>query len=876
MAARQQDMWLLVTAHPDDESMFFIPALRNILQNQNKNCGGQLPANNDDDDNNNKIRLLCLSNGDYRDASDGPVRTKEMHDACSLILGIPKHGNATKAATTNSVTVLDDARMKDGPNEVWSPDLISDVVLQHICQRVPSAISIDGTTLLSSKPQHEYMLTDPDKEDEKQSWRLLDKKAAKRVQKQLKRKQQQSTPLCINLNLVTFDEGGVSRHPNHVDTFRGIRYLLNEKCNICTQKYDDKKGLEHMMDPDLISDVVLQHISKKVPSAIISIDGTTLLSSKPKQQQQHDYLLTDPDDEEDEEQSWRLLDKKAAKRLQKQLKRKQQQPKSSSSSNSKVSPMCINLNLLTFDEGGVSRHPNHVDTFRGIRYLLNEKCNICANQDEKEGLEHVAKIWLCPETTNGSWSKATNGSNNNHSNDIIEVNVSVYTLRTISNPLHKYFLWIFVDILPYLLLRGIRYLLNEKCNICTQKYDDKKGLEHMAKLWLCPETTNGSRSKSTNGNNTNNHSNNIIEVNVSVYTLRTISNPLHKYFLWIFVDILPYLLLRLFQTILYLLFFLLGGLLWSPKSAPMIQLFSGMTMSNNAKNAKKMQCQILEPMLVWNAMAAHHSQFVWYRRLSVLFSRYTYINDLRKLSIDAPSEGEEDDSASLPPPLVTIAEEDSMPPFLLTNTQMTALREIILPIGLHHRPWKRIYSLVRDGDSFEGFRKKLEDWNDRLYHSTTPSAGGVVGGGDDRSSTILVVKTTNGELIGGFADGSIVPLALDSVRSASKSCLFKFHSKKEDDNDNDNGDDDGSTMDVYGKQTIPSSSKRIVFDATRRILAFGGGVDDGNGGTTDEGFGLCLNDGFTRGTTARCSAFQNEQLVSEKDGVFAVVDVEVW
>ena len=36
----------------------------------------------------------------------------------------------------------------------------------------------------------------------------------------------------------------------------------------------------------------------------------------------------------------------------------------------------------------------------------------------------------------------------------------------------------------------------------------------------------------------------------------------------------------------------------------------------------------LEPGLNYRAMQAHFSQFVWYRRLFVLFSRYTFINTL--------------------------------------------------------------------------------------------------------------------------------------------------------------------------------------------------------------------------------------------------------
>lgn len=33
----------------------------------------------------------------------------------------------------------------------------------------------------------------------------------------------------------------------------------------------------------------------------------------------------------------------------------------------------------------------------------------------------------------------------------------------------------------------------------------------------------------------------------------------------------------------------------------------------------------------WRAMAAHRSQFVWYRRLFVIFSRFAYVNTLRRM-----------------------------------------------------------------------------------------------------------------------------------------------------------------------------------------------------------------------------------------------------
>ncbi|CAM9619213.1 unnamed protein product [Chrysoparadoxa australica] len=38
------------------------------------------------------------------------------------------------------------------------------------------------------------------------------------------------------------------------------------------------------------------------------------------------------------------------------------------------------------------------------------------------------------------------------------------------------------------------------------------------------------------------------------------------------------------------------------------------------------------PALVWSAMSAHASQFVWYRKLFVIFSRYAYINSFTKIT----------------------------------------------------------------------------------------------------------------------------------------------------------------------------------------------------------------------------------------------------
>jgi N-acetylglucosaminylphosphatidylinositol deacetylase len=45
-----------------------------------------------------------------------------------------------------------------------------------------------------------------------------------------------------------------------------------------------------------------------------------------------------------------------------------------------------------------------------------------------------------------------------------------------------------------------------------------------------------------------------------------------------------------------------------------------------------------EPSLNWKAMATHASQFVWYRRLFVVFSCYTYANRLERIRVNETTE----------------------------------------------------------------------------------------------------------------------------------------------------------------------------------------------------------------------------------------------
>eukprot|EP00536_Pseudo-nitzschia_multiseries_P007268 jgi/Psemu1/195114/e_gw1.167.124.1 len=60
------------------------------------------------------------------------------------------------------------------------------------------------------------------------------------------------------------------------------------------------------------------------------------------------------------------------------------------------------------------------------------------------------------------------------------------------------------------------------------------------------------------------------------------------------------------------------------KYAPLLSWIFVVSSNNSSIRIFRMH----NPILNWKAMATHHSQFVWYRRLFVVFSCYTYCNKL--------------------------------------------------------------------------------------------------------------------------------------------------------------------------------------------------------------------------------------------------------
>ena len=101
---------LFITAHPDDESMFFGPTIRYFTSVT---------------EDINKVFLLCLSNGNYDGL--GEARAAELKVAARK-LGIP----------TENVRCVDRADLQDGSQ--WSPGAVAEEVEKHVKEVNPELI----------------------------------------------------------------------------------------------------------------------------------------------------------------------------------------------------------------------------------------------------------------------------------------------------------------------------------------------------------------------------------------------------------------------------------------------------------------------------------------------------------------------------------------------------------------------------------------------------------------------------------------------------------------------------------------------------------------------------------------------------------------
>ena len=200
-----------------------------------------------------------------------------------------------------------------------------------------------------------------------------------------------------------------------------------------------------------------------------------------------------------------------------------------------------------------------------------------------------------------------------------------------------------------------------------------------------------------------------------------------------------------------------------------------------------------------------------------------------------PSKSVMEDDISV---VVPVAEDPSVIaecPNILSNELISQLVVKALPFSLSSSRWKRLYSLARDGDSFDNFLNL---------------AGDV-------SQSMLVVRTSCGEIFGAYSDNPLRPLKHTIV--SARTCLWKVSPQVV------GGTKDGNIT-VYKWtgvdrhiQSVHVRSKRITF---------------GNGGDATDSFGLCIQEDFQRGSTAPCGTFGNEPLCDQ--GHFNIVDLECW
>ncbi|XP_061658806.1 N-acetylglucosaminyl-phosphatidylinositol de-N-acetylase [Syngnathoides biaculeatus] len=92
---------LVVTAHPDDECMFFGPTIIRLVEF------------------NVVVHLLCLSEGNYY--NEGVQRKQELLNSCAK-LGIP----------SSRITIIDHKKLPDDPKAEWKVSLVTSIIAKHL------------------------------------------------------------------------------------------------------------------------------------------------------------------------------------------------------------------------------------------------------------------------------------------------------------------------------------------------------------------------------------------------------------------------------------------------------------------------------------------------------------------------------------------------------------------------------------------------------------------------------------------------------------------------------------------------------------------------------------------------------------------------
>ena len=191
---------------------------------------------------------------------------------------------------------------------------------------------------------------------------------------------------------------------------------------------------------------------------------------------------------------------------------------------------------------------------------------------------------------------------------------------------------------------------------------------------------------------------------------------------------------------------------------------------------------------------------------------------------------------------VIVEAEPNTTKHILTAAQRRSVALHVLPPSVRYCRWRRLYSLARDGDSFEAFLRHVAGWK----------------------RTLLVLSTSRGDVFGAYADSAWEnqghSLGATFYGSAQAS-LWRIQS-------NDGGGDGDSPRNKVIVYKWTGANRYIqLCDPQAKLLALGGGGDDGE-------FGLCVENDFQRGSTGSCETFGNEPLCGQDR--FDIVDLECY
>jgi hypothetical protein len=235
------------------------------------------------------------------------------------------------------------------------------------------------------------------------------------------------------------------------------------------------------------------------------------------------------------------------------------------------------------------------------------------------------------------------------------------------------------------------------------------------------------------------------------------------------------------------------------------------------------------------------------------------------------------------PPVRVVREPYRTEKFILDAPRMNQIARYVLPQGIAACRWKRVYSLARDGDSFESCLHLIRK--------------------EQRS--LMVIRTADDRVFGAYADSPWRAAHCNYYGSAqarlwtfvpdtmANEAHLQHQSHYQHQPHHDSATIATNLPEPSNKVQLDSSANTSPTDApldtmqqkikvykwtginryiqycdiTHRILAFGGGGESGS-------FGLCVEKDFQTGSTGPCATFGNEPLCDQEH--FKIVDLEIW